>query len=154
MPHSECPSATPESGWRALGPGLRSFGRRRRAWIMVLGSLTVAFVIAHLLAGRRDEFQTALSGTALWLLGIAALLQLVALLSRSEAWHLSVSAAGGTVDRRTLYRASSLGIVGTVVQGQLAVAARIAMLRRTSPELSPQVPTLVAAELPILVVEA
>lgn len=41
-----------------------------------------------------------------------------------------------------------------MINGQLGMAARIAALRRSSPTLCPQVPTLVAAELPILAVEA
>jgi uncharacterized membrane protein YbhN (UPF0104 family) len=82
------------------------------------------------------------------------LLQIVALIARSEAWHLSIEAAGGTVARRILYRASSVQVLGRVINGQLGVAARIAALRRSSPEVSPQVPTLIAAEFPILAVEA
>ena len=74
--------------------------------------------------------------------------------ARSEAWHLTIGAAGGTVDRRVLYRASSMQVLGSVVNGQLGVAARIAALRRSSPEVSPQVPTLIAAEFPILAIEA
>src|SRR5205823_11962333 len=68
--------------------------------------------------------------------------------------HLSVQAAGGTVTRRVLYRASSMGILGSVLNGQLGAAARIAALRHSSPDVSPQVPTLIAAEFPILAVEA
>ena len=82
------------------------------------------------------------------------LLQVVALVSRSEAWHLTIEAAGGRVDRRTLYRASSMQVVGGVVNAQLGVAARIAALRRSSPDVCPQVPTLIAAEFPIIAVEA
>ena len=133
---------------------VRDFGRRRRLPIMVLGSLLAAGLIALLLAGRRDEFGAALTGTALWVLALAAFLQLVALLVRSEAWHLCICAAGGEVDRRTLFRASSTGVVGSLAQGQLAVAARITALRRSSPKVAPQVPTLVAAEFPILATEA
>jgi uncharacterized membrane protein YbhN (UPF0104 family) len=106
------------------------------------------------LSGRRDEFEHALSSAALWVLGATVLLQVIALLSRSEAWHLTIQAAGGAVPRRVLYRASSLGVLGGVVNAQVAVAARIAALRRSSPDVSPQVPTLIAAEFPILVVEA
>jgi hypothetical protein len=87
-------------------------------------------------------------------LAATALLQVVALVSRSEAWHLTIGAAGGTVERRVLYRASSMQILGSVINGQLGVAARIAALRRSSPEVCPQVPTLIAAEFPILAVEA
>ena len=85
---------------------------------------------------------------------MTALLQIVALLARSEAWHLTIEAAGGTVERRVLYRASSMQVLGSVINGHLGVAARIAALRRSSPEVSPQVPTLIAAEFPILAVEA
>lgn len=107
-----------------------------------------------MLAGRRDEFAAALSSVALWVLAVTVLLQIVALVVRSEAWHLSIEAAGGTVPRRALYRASSMGVLGGVLNGQLSVAVRIGALRRSSPGISPQVPTLIAAELPILAVEA
>src|SRR5215218_10495499 len=45
-------------------------------------------------------------------------------------------------------------VLGGVINGQLGVAARIAALRRSSPDVCPQVPTLIAAEFPILAVEA
>src|SRR5215216_1523098 len=101
-------------------------------------------------ARRRDEFGDALSSAALWVLGVTVLLQIVALLARSEAWHLTIRSAGGTVDRRVLYRASSMGVLSSLLNGQLGVAARIAALRHSSPDVSPQVPTLIAAEFPIL----
>jgi hypothetical protein len=108
-----------------------------------------------LLAGRGDEFEEALSsGAAAWVLAATVLLQIIGLLARSEAWHLSIQAAGGTVDRRVLYRASSMQVLGSVLNTHLGVAARIAALRRSSPDVSPQVPTLIAAEFPILAVEA
>ena len=107
-----------------------------------------------MLAGRRDQFATALSDAAWWVLAVTVLLQIVALLSRSEAWHLSIGAAGGMVERRILYRASSMQVLGSMLNGQVGVAARIAALRRSSPTVSPQVPTLIAAEFPILAGEA
>jgi uncharacterized membrane protein YbhN (UPF0104 family) len=133
---------------------LRAFGRRHRTAITIAGTLATAGVLALVLAGRRDEFATALSDVALWVLGVTILLQVVALVSRSEAWHLTIGAAGGTVDRRTLYRASSMQVIGGVLNGHLGVAARIAALRRSSPDVCPQVPTLIAAEFPILAIEA
>src|SRR5215218_785281 len=146
---------------RPIGPSrlaeltarLRDFGRRHRTLITVAGSLATAAVLVFLLAGRRHEFATALSDATLGVLAVAALLQIVALLARSEAWHLTIEAAGGTVDRRVLYRASAMQVLGGVINGQLGVAARIAALRRSSPDVSPKVPTLIAAEFPILAVE-
>jgi uncharacterized membrane protein YbhN (UPF0104 family) len=133
---------------------LREFGRRHRTAIAVVGSLATAGLLVFLLAGRGEEFEAALSGAAAWVLVATVLLQVVALVARSEAWHLTIQEAGGTVDRRVLYRASSMQVLGGVVNGHLGVAVRIAALRRSSPEISPQVPTLIAAEFPILAVEA
>lgn len=132
----------------------RSIFRRWRAAISVVGAAAVAAVLAAVLAGKRGDFSTALHAAPIWLLAIAAQLQAVALVARSEAWHVSVGAAGGTVSRRRLYRAASVGYLGTLVNGQLGVAARIAALRRSAPSESPRVPALIAAEIPILTVEA
>lgn len=139
---------------RGLTVALRDFGRRRHTLITVVGSLATAVILALLLAGRRDDFAVALSSAAAWVLAVTVLLQILALLVRSEAWHLTIEEAGGTVDRRALYRASSMGILGGLLNAQAAVAARIAALRRSSPDVSPRVPTLIAAEFPILAVEA
>ena len=133
---------------------LRALGRRHRTAVTVVGSVGTAAVLVVALAGHRDEFAEALSEAPLWLLAVTALLQIVALLARSEAWHLTIEAAGGSVERRVLFRASSMQVLGGVINGHLGVAARIAALRRSSPEVSPQVPTLIAAEFPIIAVEA
>jgi uncharacterized membrane protein YbhN (UPF0104 family) len=114
----------------------------------------VVAVLAVVLAGRRHEFATALSSAALGTLALATVLQIVALLARSEAWHGCIGAAGGTVPRRVIYRASSMGYVGSLLNAQLGTAARIAALRRSAPVDSPGVSTLIAAEFPILAVEA
>ena len=142
------------SGPAALATRARALGRRHRAAITIVGSLVTAAALVLGLAGRRHQFSVALSSASLQILAVAALLQIVALLARTEAWHLSIEAAGGTVLRRILYRASSMQVLGSVLNGQLGVAARITALRRSSPTVSPQVPTLVAAEFPILAVEA
>jgi len=128
--------------------------RRRRTLLTVVGSLVTAAILAFVLAGRREEFAAALGEAAAWVIAVAVLLQIVALLVRSEAWHLSIEAAGGTVARRVLFRASSMGVLGGLLNAQMAVAVRIGALRRSSPLVSPQVPTLIAAEFPILAIEA
>jgi uncharacterized membrane protein YbhN (UPF0104 family) len=105
-------------------------------------------------AGKGHEFGTAFHAAPLWILALAAALQLAALAARSEAWHVCVHATGATVTRRRLYRASSVGYVVVVANGQLGVAARIAALRHANPDDSPRVPALIAAEVPILATEA
>jgi uncharacterized membrane protein YbhN (UPF0104 family) len=138
----------------AFGRWLVAFSRRRRTPLTIAGSVAVAALLAAVLAGRRAEFTSALSSASLWVLAGTALLQVVALVSRSEAWHLTIEAAGGAVSRRVLYRASSMQVLGSVLNGHLGVAARIAALRRSSPDACPEVPTLIAAEFPILAIEA
>jgi uncharacterized membrane protein YbhN (UPF0104 family) len=131
----------------------RRFGARHRRAITIVGSVVAAAVLVAILWGHRDEFSTALSSASIAVLLAAAALQLVALLARSEAWHICIESAGGTVPRRILYRASSMGYVGSLLNAQVGTAARIAALRRSSPAESPGVSTLIAAEFPILAVE-
>src|SRR5256885_4267945 len=133
---------------------VRRFGRRHRVLITVVGSLAAGSLLAFVLAGRRHEFAAAISQAAAWVLAVTALLQIVALVARSEAWHLTIEAAGGTVARRVLYRASSVQVLGSVLNAQLGVAARIAALRRSSPAVRPPGPTLIAAAFPILALAA
>ena len=132
----------------------REFARRHRTAISVVGTILTIAALAYALAGKRQEFVDALRGVKASVLAATVLLQIVALLSRSEAWHLTIEAAGGTVARRVLFRASSMQVLGSVINGNLGVAMRIGALRRSSPDVAPQVPTLIAAEFPILAVEA
>jgi uncharacterized membrane protein YbhN (UPF0104 family) len=128
--------------------------RRHSKAVTVVGSLAATAVLVMALAGKEDEFTTALNSASLGILLVAVVLQLVALLSRTEAWHICIQEAGGTADRRRLYRASSMGFVGSLVNAQLGVAARIAALRRSAPADSPTVAPLIGAEVPIMAIEA
>jgi uncharacterized membrane protein YbhN (UPF0104 family) len=110
-------------------------------------------VLVAVVLGRREVFENALDSSPLWILGVAVLLQLAALVARSEAWHRCVQAAGSTVPRRGVFRASGIGGLGSIVNGQLGVAARIAALRRSAPSQCPRVGTLLAAEVPIVAIE-
>jgi uncharacterized membrane protein YbhN (UPF0104 family) len=130
--------------------------RRPPPWRRIVGiALPVAAlgVLAAVVASRRDVFADALDSSPLWLLGVAVLLQLAALVARSEAWHRCVQAAGSTVSRRGVFRASGIGGLGSIVNGQLGLAARIATLRRSAPSQCPRVGALLAAEVPIIAIE-
>jgi hypothetical protein len=119
----------------------------------VAAALAVTAALVWALAGRRDEFATSLQAAPIWPLTVAAAPQIVALVSRSEAWHASVCAAGGCVQRRRLHRAAGIGHLASIVNSRLGTARRIAILRRTAPEDAPRVPALVAAEVPIVSIE-
>ncbi len=126
---------------------------RRKFWLSVLGALLVTGLLVFALAGRRHEFITALRSAPLSDLAGAALLSIIALLSRSEAWLVSVRAAGGDISRRVLFRAAGVGYLASVINGSVGMAARITSLRRAAPDDTPRVPALIAAELPIITVE-
>lgn len=119
----------------------------------VLGALVVTGVLAFVLAGRAGQFRAALHTAPISLLAVAVVLQIIALLARSEAWNVCVRAAGGTVGRRPLFRAAAVGYVASVLNGSFGMAARIASLRRAAPRAAPRVPALMAAEVPIITVE-
>jgi hypothetical protein len=126
----------------------------QRTLSTVAGGLVVTGVLAYVLADRRHEFGVALAAAPAGILVAATALQLLALVSRTEAWHVCVTAAGGTVARRCLYRAAGLGYLGSQLNSQVGTAARIGALRRAAPGDCPRVPALIAAEVPILTVEA
>jgi hypothetical protein len=118
------------------------------------GGMLVAVALAIGLAGHGHDFIVALGSAPIWVLGAAVALHVLWLLVRSEAWRVCIGAAGGTVGRRRLYQASSLGYLGNIFNGQFGLAVRIAALRRSSPRECPRAPVLLAAELPIVVIEA
>ena len=133
---------------------VRGVARRHRVTVAILGTLVTGAALVFVLAGRREEFVSALSNAPWWILLVTGVLHVIALLSRTEAWHVTVEAAGGRVARRVLFRASSFQVLGSLLSGQLGAAARIVALRRSSRDVCPQVPTLIAAEFPIVAVEA
>ena len=121
--------------------------------ITVACSLAVTAILAYVLWDMRDDFVSALGDASLLVLGAAAVLQVVWLIFRSEAWHVCVEAAGGSVSRRRLYRASAIGYLGNLVNSSIGVGMRIAALRKTAPDECPKVGTLITAEMPIIIVE-
>jgi uncharacterized membrane protein YbhN (UPF0104 family) len=151
---------TPRPG-RSLGAGIRraavgvhSMLQRHPAPVTTAGCVIVVAALVLALAGKREEFVTALQAAPIWILLAAVVLQLFWLLARSEAWNVCLRAAGATVSRSRLYRAASLGYVGNVFNAQFGIAVRIAALRRSAPGETPRASVLAAAEFPIIIVEA
>jgi uncharacterized membrane protein YbhN (UPF0104 family) len=126
---------------------------RRRIAVSVGGAVAVAALLGYVLAGRGSQFTAALRTAPLTLVGLSVLLQIGALLARTEAWTICVRAAGGTVSRRVLFRSAAFGCVASIVNGSVGMAVRIASVRRAAPLTTPRAPALVAAELPIITVE-
>jgi hypothetical protein len=143
------PIAPPTS--RLGRPGL--WMRRHPVAVTVIGSLVVAAALAYGLWDKRDEFVEAFGSASAQVLAGAIGLQVIWLIARSEAWHVCVAAAGGRVARRRLYRAASVGYLGNQFNSNFGLGVRIAALRRSAPDHSPSPSVLIAAELPIVVIE-
>ncbi len=109
--------------------------------------------LIYVLAGQRGKFETAILHANVWLLALATALQVASLLTRTEAWHVCMRAAGGTAPRRLVYRAGGVGALGNVLSAQLGLAARIGVLRRSAPDRCPRVGVLIGAEVPIFAIE-
>ena len=125
----------------------------RRAALTAAGALAGFALVVVAIGGRWGSVEHALTSAPIWILAVATLLQLGSLLARSEAWYRCVGAAGGTVGRRRLYRAASVGYVGNLVNGEIGFAMRIAALRRSAPRTTPKLGTLAVTEVPILLTE-
>jgi hypothetical protein len=119
-----------------------------------VGTIAVLTLLGYVLAGHGSQFSAALVAAPIWVLLLAALLHLTSLISRCEAWNRCVTAAGGTVPRRVIFHAAGVGSLASVISAQLGVATRIGALRRSSPDTCPRIPAMVAAEVPIVAVEA
>ena len=137
----------------AVQRGFRVASVRRRIAVSVGGAAAVAALLVYALAGRGSQFSAALRTAPLTLVGLSVLLQIGALLTRTEAWAICVRAAGGTVSRRVLFRSAAFGCVASIVNGSVGMAVRIASVRRAAPLTTPGAPALVAAEVPIITVE-
>ena len=137
------PEAAPERSWL----------HRHSKGVSVAFALAVTAALVVGLYDKRQDFADSLgSASALVLLGAVAL-QIVWLILRSEAWHVCVEAAGGSCGRRPLYRAAAIGYIGNLLNNNFGLALRISELRRTAPAEAPRAGALVAAEMPIVVIE-
>lgn len=144
--------ASPGPASSRLGrPGV--WMRRHPGVVTGVGTLIVTAALVIGLWNKREDFVEAFTSASLLVLSGAIALQVVWLIARSEAWHVCVEAAGGSVSRRRLYRAAAVGYLGNLFNSSFGLGVRIATLRRTAPADSPNAPVLVAAELPIVVVE-
>jgi uncharacterized membrane protein YbhN (UPF0104 family) len=91
---------------------LHTYCHRRHRELTVIIGVAVTAALVVVIAGRWDQFSAAIGSVPAGIVVAGVVLQLVALLFRTEAWHVCVTAAGATVSRRRLYRASSMGCVG------------------------------------------
>jgi uncharacterized membrane protein YbhN (UPF0104 family) len=136
---------------------MRQVSRVRRYHGPLAAAVGLALVVAgaaFVLAGHGAAFVGAVRGVSRWTLVLAVGLHVVAVVARSEAWAVSVRAAGARLGRRCCYQFASLGFAANVIAPSLGTAVRISALRRFKRAQAPAVPALVAAEVPVLAVQA
>src|SRR6266516_4883598 len=92
-----------------------------RKALTIVGTLAAAAVLVVVLVGKSDSFTVALHAAPLWLLALAAALQLLALLARTEAWRACVGATGASVSRRLLYKTSNINSLMSQINSQLKI---------------------------------
>src|SRR4051812_45035260 len=80
----------------------RGFHSRHRRLVGVAAAAIATAVVVIALWGQRHDLVTAAKSAPVTTLLAAVGLQLVALLTRTEAWRICVLAAGGTIGRRRL----------------------------------------------------
>ena len=141
-----------EAGLPAAAPK-RSWLRRHSKLVSTVFAVVVFAALVVGLYGKRGAFVDALDAASPLVLLGATLMQVIWLIGRSEAWHVCVAAAGADCGRRPLYRAAAVGYLGNLLNPSFGLAVRIAELRRTAPDNAPRAGVLVAAEMPIVVVE-
>ena len=127
-----CVIAAPAGDLPKCGAVVTRRAGRKRALTAVVGTVAAAAVLVWVLTDRRGAFLAALGAAPIAILVVAAVLQLVALVARTESWHVCVSAAGGQAGAAgdcTGRRASAS--VGSQLNSHLGTAARIAALRRS-----------------------
>ena len=125
---------------------------RRCLTLLVAGGVIAGMLVV--LASHRHAFAHAIAGVPFATLLLAAGLHVGSVLARSEAWAVSVRAAGGTTDRRGSYQIASLGFAANVLSASLGAAVRIWALRKRAGAQAPSAPALVAAEVPVIAIQA
>ena len=115
----------------------------------------VVGALGLVVADQGGKFLAGARAAPAWVLGAAVALHVLWLLARSEAWASAstppaVPSAGGASPAEPPASATS----ATSSTAQFGLAVRIAALRRSAPAESPRASVLVAAELPIVVIEA
>ena len=137
------PAAAPDHSWL----------RRHSKGVSAVFAIVVFAALVVGLYSKRAAFVDALGAASIGVLAGATLMQVIWLIGRSEAWYVCVDAAGADCGRRPLYRAAAVGYLGNLLNPSFGLAVRIAELRRTVPDNAPTAGVLVAAEMPIVVIE-
>jgi hypothetical protein len=116
--------------------------------------LVVVLLFSAVLATQGSTVLAAVVSVPPWAIAGATTAHLLTLALRTEAWRTVLRAAGAeTLELRALHAANAGAFLAGTVQGQAAMPARIALLRRFGGESAPGVAQIALADAPIFIFE-
>jgi hypothetical protein len=125
----------------------------RRA-LSALVPAAAAALIGILILTRGTSVFAAIAAVPPWVIVGATMAHLLTLTLRTEAWRTVLGAAGGErLEPGAVHAANAGAFLAGTVQGQAAMPARIALLRRFGGEQSPAVAQIALADAPIVIFE-
>jgi hypothetical protein len=111
-------------------------------------------MIGYLIVTRGSALLAALAAVPPWVLAAAVGAHLLTLTLRTEAWRTVLCAAGGErLEPVTVHAANAGAFLAGTVQGQAAMPARVALLRRLGGEQAPTVAQVALGDAPIVMFE-
>ena len=114
----------------------------------------VLALLGYVGATRGESVLEAISSVPPWAIAGAVLAHLLTLTLRTEAWRIVLSGTGaGEIEQRAVHAANAGAFLAGTVQGQAAMPARIALLRRYGGRESPEVSQIALADAPIVLYE-
>jgi len=125
--------------------------RKTLSALVPLGAMAM---IGYLILTRGSALLGALAAVPPWVLAAAVGAHLLTLALRTEAWRTVIHAAGGErLEPATVHAANAGAFLAGTVQGQAAMPARVALLRRFGGERAPTVAQVALGDAPIVMFE-
>lgn len=112
------------------------------------------FTLIYFIANNFSEIKDPLLDVSFVGTVLIIILSIIPVLLRAECWNESCVAAGSKAPKSVFYSAAATSYVVQAFVSYLGVAVRISMVRKIAPELAPKIPTLLASEAPVIVLEA
>jgi hypothetical protein len=135
-------------------PGRSRWARARSVLSVLAPPFVVILLLSYVGATRGETVLDALYTVPGWAIAAAVTAHLLTLVLRTEAWRTVLRGTGAkSIDYRSLHAANAGAFLAGTVQGQAAMPARIALLRRYGGKESPEVSQIALADAPIVLYE-
>jgi hypothetical protein len=131
-----------------------SWTRRLNRLVSTLVPAGALAMVGYLVATKGSALAAAFTAVPPWVLLAAVAAHVLTLVLRTEAWRVVLEAAGGGhTPSRVIHSANAGAFLAGTVQGQAAMPARIALLRRFGGPDSPAVAQIALGDAPIVLFE-